>query len=371
MKQLFLKIIGVIFLVLGGVGLFIPVWPTTPFVIASAGCLACAPRMRARIMRVPFFRAHIENYAARSGLASGTLVVSLCYLWGMLALSMALTAKTAWVPPLLCAVGIAVSVHLLFVSGPRQGERANVAAAGQAGAPIAGPAAATDSSPATAPIPIRNKSAMPGVAEAAFDTLYLCAACYMGVRLLSNGGSAPLYLAGVMALVLAGGDAFHLLPRIALSLGGSRSRLAGALGMGKAVTSVTMTLFYMLLWRIGLLLPGPALSPVWTVLAYVFALARIILCSLPQNRWKAAEQPRQWAILRNIPFFALGGLTALLFAIKAPYNPRLVHMWLAIAISFSCYAPVALYSNKYPALGSLMLPKSCAYLWLLSMFLPL
>jgi len=46
-------------------------------------------------------------------------------------------------------------------------------------------------------------------------------------------------------------------------------------------------------------------------------------------------------------------------------------MWLAILLSFAFYLPVVLWSNRYPKIGMLMLPKTCTYLWMLVMLLAL
>ena len=54
-----------------------------------------------------------------------------------------------------------------------------------------------------------------GTVEAIFDLLYLTAALILGLTLLLySSGNSVRTLAGVMALVLVGGDAFHLVPRI-------------------------------------------------------------------------------------------------------------------------------------------------------------
>ncbi len=44
-------------------------------------------------------------------------------------------------------------------------------------------------------------------------------------------------------------------------------------------------------------------------------------------------------------------------------------VWLTIVLSFGCYLPVVLWSNRSPGVGMLMLPKTCAYLWILVMCL--
>ena len=110
---------GVALLLLGLIGLFLPVWPTTPFVLGAFGCLASAPRLRALILRVPFFREYIENDRARRGLKRGTVAARLVFLWGMLGLSVYLTRRF-WLALLLTGIGVAVTVHILMVAGPKE-----------------------------------------------------------------------------------------------------------------------------------------------------------------------------------------------------------------------------------------------------------
>ncbi|MGI6576960.1 MAG: DUF454 family protein [Eubacteriales bacterium] len=54
LKSIVLTALGLLFLVLGAIGLFVPVWPTTPFVLLSVACCSSAPRVRALIMQFPF-----------------------------------------------------------------------------------------------------------------------------------------------------------------------------------------------------------------------------------------------------------------------------------------------------------------------------
>ena len=174
---------------------------------------------------------------------------------------------------------------------------------------------------------------------------------------------------GVLALVLAGGDAFHLIPRVRVILSGREEALRGALGRGKQITSITMTVFYLLLWQIGLLLFAQKPAPVWTGLAFLLAAVRIFLCLMPQNRWQDRYPPISWGIWRNIPFFLLGAETAAAFFLAQAGLGGMSSVWLAIVLSFGCYLPVVLWSNRSPGVGMLMLPKTCAYLWILVMCL--
>lgn len=115
MKTWLLTAIGFLCLGLGAIGILLPVWPTTPFVLVSAACFTTTPRLRAKIMNIKFFREHIENYERRTGLSKKTVVVSLVYLWAMLLLSI-LLVRTGWIVLLLLAIGTAVTLHIVVMA---------------------------------------------------------------------------------------------------------------------------------------------------------------------------------------------------------------------------------------------------------------
>jgi hypothetical protein len=209
-----------------------------------------------------------------------------------------------------------------------------------------------------------------GRVEAIFDVLYLFIASFIGLYLLftSNGNSVRI-LAGAMALVLAGGDAFHLIPRIYVIFTSREEIFRRALGRGKQITSVTMTFFYLMLWHIALALYDLNFISVWTFVLYGLAFVRIVLCVLPQNRWIDRYPPISWGIYRNIPFFIMGLVIAFVFFQNRNVIPAFSLAWLAILLSFGFYLPVVLYANKNPKMGMLMLPKTLMYVWLLMMCL--
>ena len=54
-------------------------------------------------------------------------------------------------------------------------------------------------------------------------------------------------LYGILTLTLCGGDAFHPVPRVIRAFKGSSEKIEKQLGVGLQVSSVTMTVFYILL----------------------------------------------------------------------------------------------------------------------------
>lgn len=201
-----------------------------------------------------------------------------------------------------------------------------------------------------------------GFGEAVFDIAYLAAAFGAGGLVLSRGSDNLHMLAGGMSLVLAGGDLFHLVPRIAVILTGDSERFTRALRVGKIVTSISMTVFYLMLWNFGALL-FPVI-PAWqSRVFYALGAVRIFLCLLPQNFGSEIG-----GICRNIPFVLIGGMAARLYALNAGVCAALAPMSVAIVLSFAFYIPVVLWAGRNPKLGMLMLPKTCMYLWMMYMF---
>lgn len=196
--------------------------------------------------------------------------------------------------------------------------------------------------------------------ESLFDIAYLVIVVALGVRLLlENKAGAKIF--GLMAIILGVGDSFHLLPRVIshLSPGGFEAHTA-ALSWGQFVTSITMTLFYVLYFYFYRRQSGDDSSTkMWLV--YGLAALRIILVALPQNQWGTAEGNYLFGIIRNIPFLFLG-ILLIYWSYQQRDKEGLKHMWLLILLSFAFYLPVVLLSDSIPAIGALMLPKTICYL---------
>ena len=209
---------------------------------------------------------------------------------------------------------------------------------------------------------------MPALPETIFDVSYLIFAMIGAIILLTKSkGKNYIKLFGAMTLILGAGDSFHLVPRILNYW--TQGSYTAALGIGKLVTSVTMTVFYLLFEyarRERYKIEGQkgVLAAVW-----ILSTIRIALCCFPQNEWTSSESSLLWGILRNIPFAILGVMTVALWFKSAKNDKPLKLAWLAVTLSFAFYLPVVILSQQIPFIGMLMLPKTCMYIWMIVMFI--
>lgn len=207
---------------------------------------------------------------------------------------------------------------------------------------------------------------MQAIFETLFDIVYLTTVITLGIRMIRGSNGVKQYkLYGIMAVTLGCGDAFHLVPRaIALCTDGLANHVV-SLGVGKLVTSITMTVFYVLLYYVWLERYQVTGKKAITISVWVLAVVRILLCLMPQNAWTSANAPLSWGIYRNIPFALLGLLVIVLFyrSAKEKDDRPFRFLWLTVVLSFACYLPVVLFADAFPLVGMLMIPKTCAYVW--------
>ncbi|MBR1762114.1 MAG: hypothetical protein IJ731_01945 [Eubacterium sp.] len=203
--------------------------------------------------------------------------------------------------------------------------------------------------------------------ESFFDIAYLIIAIGIGIYILAKAGDKLQKLMGAAALVLGCGDAFHLVPRV-LNYFVDKD-FTTALGAGKLITSITMTVFYILMYYIFLNNYECQESKGITATVWGLSAIRIALCLFPQNEWFSNSSPLLWGILRNIPFAILGILIVILY-FKCRKDDRCFRfIWLYVTLSFLFYIPVVVGADAVPILGALMLPKTICYLLILFTFL--
>jgi uncharacterized membrane protein YbaN (DUF454 family) len=112
--RIVLLTIGWISLGLGAIGLFVPVLPTTPFVLLAAACfLRSSERLHRWLVEHPTFGTHIADYLEGKGLTRKTKIVALATLWGSVAVSTIYFVPVPIADAIIVAIAAGVTIYLL------------------------------------------------------------------------------------------------------------------------------------------------------------------------------------------------------------------------------------------------------------------
>lgn len=203
------------------------------------------------------------------------------------------------------------------------------------------------------------------IGESTFSICYLLFDVISGILFLQNSSDNLFLLYGIMTLLLGFGDAFHLVPRVIKNIKGDSTKVTWWMNLGLAVTSITMTVFYIILFYIWKIINGnPIISVFVPMLIWGTALARVIICLLPQNNW-FKDGNKKLSLYRNVIFAITGATEVVLFLISGgSYN---IAMAICIFFSFLFYIPVTLYAKEKPTIGMLMIPKTIMYIIMISL----
>ena len=112
----FLITVGIISVGLGLLGVFIPVLPTTPFLLLAAGCfMRSSQRLYDWLIRHKWFGEYIRNYREYRAIPPRAKVVTLVLLWSVIGTAALFAVTLWWVRVLLGVVAVGVTLHLLHL----------------------------------------------------------------------------------------------------------------------------------------------------------------------------------------------------------------------------------------------------------------
>ena len=201
--------------------------------------------------------------------------------------------------------------------------------------------------------------------ESSFDILYLLLAIICGIIMLIRARDGAGKKMGMATLILGSGDAFHLVPRVILFRKRSHNNAGHRQTCYVRYYDSFLRNYVLYIWQD---LNSKRAYKKLTAAVWVLFGLRIILCLFPQNGWLQNESPLSWAIIRNIPFTALGIIIVALFYNIRDREKCLRFVWLYVTLSFLFYIPVAVGAGLVPILGMLMLPKTICYILLIISF---
>ncbi|MBK6965421.1 MAG: YbaN family protein [Bacteroidales bacterium] len=105
---------GLIAVFLGFAGIFVPLLPTTPFLLLASWCFVrSSERMNQRLMHNRFLGPYISNYKSGHGITRRNKLYSLAFLWITLSISFISGPPHWWLRMGLLAIGTVVTIHIL------------------------------------------------------------------------------------------------------------------------------------------------------------------------------------------------------------------------------------------------------------------
>jgi uncharacterized membrane protein YbaN (DUF454 family) len=107
---------GILSLGLATVGIFLPLLPTTPFLLLAAACFVrSSDRLYRWLTTHRTFGPYIRDYREHRAMARPAKVVILASLWGVIGYS-ALAVVSGWIlRVLLLCVAVGVTIHVLYL----------------------------------------------------------------------------------------------------------------------------------------------------------------------------------------------------------------------------------------------------------------
>jgi uncharacterized membrane protein YbaN (DUF454 family) len=113
-KRGIFTVLGTVFLVIGAIGIVLPVLPTTPLLLLAAACyIRGSPRLYHWMLHNRVFGEFLRNYQAGRGITRRHKLMALALLWGAIGYSVVYVVDHVVVQSLLVLIAIAVSVHLI------------------------------------------------------------------------------------------------------------------------------------------------------------------------------------------------------------------------------------------------------------------
>jgi uncharacterized membrane protein YbaN (DUF454 family) len=116
-----LIIAGTIFLGLGIIGIFLPILPTTPFLLLAAACYArSSKRFYDWLLNNKWFGSYIKNYREGKGVPLKVKVYTISLLWITILFSAFFIISIFWMRVLLILIAVGVTVHILTIKTYKQ-----------------------------------------------------------------------------------------------------------------------------------------------------------------------------------------------------------------------------------------------------------
>jgi uncharacterized membrane protein YbaN (DUF454 family) len=117
---------GTISLILGIIGIVLPILPTTPFLLLAAACYArSSEKFYNWLLNNRILGSYIRNYIEGRGMPIKVKIFTISMLWITILVSAFLIIQIIWVRFILIIIAIAVTVHILLIRPKKKNKKLN------------------------------------------------------------------------------------------------------------------------------------------------------------------------------------------------------------------------------------------------------
>lgn len=110
----FLIFLGSVSLILGVIGIFLPLLPTTPFLLLTAFCyFKGSPELYKRLINQPYLGPYIVNYKKYRVISLRAKISSITLLWVSITYCIFFVTNLLWLRILLSIIAVCVTAHIL------------------------------------------------------------------------------------------------------------------------------------------------------------------------------------------------------------------------------------------------------------------
>jgi uncharacterized membrane protein YbaN (DUF454 family) len=113
-KKIALAIAGSFSLILGVIGIFLPLLPTTPLLLLAAACyIRSSKKLYTFLINNKYLGTYIRDYQEKGAIPKKTKIIAICFLWLSIGGSVLFIITKLFVKFILISIATGVTIHIL------------------------------------------------------------------------------------------------------------------------------------------------------------------------------------------------------------------------------------------------------------------